>query len=135
MPKPPPYVSLIFFGSHVKISYSTKAVREAITAAGYEIFKDEYCVCNVKIETQVADKDREDRLNHLLLFLNDLEIVFGEDYKQAMAPADYMRDLQDRTVLRKPFRSIGWGAPEGFLIRTIEAKHSQPPDQAARPPQ
>jgi len=124
MPKIPPYVSIISVFSHVRVSYSTKAVREAITAAGYEIFKDEYCVCNVKIKTPVSDEDKKDRLDQLLLFLNDLGIVFGEDCKQAMAPADYMRELQETSILRKPFKSIGWGAPEGFLIRTFEPKGS-----------
>ena len=122
MPKIPPYVSSISAFSHVKVSYSTKAVREAITAAGYEIFKDQYCVCNVKIETAAPDEDKKDRLDELLLCLNDLGIIFGEDYKQAMAPADYMRELQETSMLRRPFRSIGWGAPEGFIIRTFEPK-------------
>ena len=122
MPKIPPYVSSISAFSHVKVSYSTKAVREAITAAGHEIFNDQYCVCNVKIKAGTSDEDRKDRLDELLLCLNDLGIIFGEDYKQAMAPADYMRELQETSILRKPFKSIGWGAPEGFMIRTFEPK-------------
>ena len=122
MPKTPPYVSIIFGFSHVRVSYSTKAGREAITAAGHEIFKDEYCVCNVKIKTGASDKEKKDGLDRLLLCLNDLGIIFGEDYKQAMAPADYMRELQETSILRRPFKSIGWGAPDGFIIKTFELK-------------
>ena len=122
MPKIPPYVSIIFAFSHVRVSSSAKAIREAITAAGYEIFKDEYCVCNVKMKTGVSDEDKKGQLDQQLLLLNDLGIAFAEDYKQAMAPADYMRELQKESILRKPFNSIGWGAPEGFRIRTFEPK-------------
>ena len=114
MPKIPPYVSMIFTSSHVRVSYSTKAIREAIIAAGYEIFKDEYSVCNVKIK----------QLDEILLSLNDLGLLFGEDYKQATAPADYMRDLQEKFALKKPFKSIGWSGPGDFVIRTFEPKGS-----------
>ena len=120
MPKIPPYVSIIFMSSHVRVSYSTKAIREAIIAAGYEVFKDECSVCNVKIDQRVSGDKKLKQLDEILLSLNDLGILFGEDYKQAMAPADYMRDLQEKSVLRKPFKSIGWSGPGDFVIRTFE---------------
>lgn len=120
MPKIPPYVSIIFMSSHVRVSYSTKAVREAIIAAGYEVFKDEYSVCNVKIDQRVSGDEKIKQLDEILLSLNDLGVLFGEDYKQAMAPADYMRDLQEKSVLKKPFKSIGWSGPGDFVIRTFD---------------
>jgi hypothetical protein len=124
MPKIPPYISIIFMSSHVRVSHSTKAIREAIMAAGYEIFKDEYSVCNVKINPHVSSEKKIEQLDEILLSLNDLGLLFGEDYKQAMAPADYMRDLQEKSALKKPFRSIGWSGPGDFTIRTFEPKGS-----------
>lgn len=126
MPKPPPYVSIIFICSHIRVSQSTKAVREVIIAAGHEIFKDEYCVCNVKINQKVSGSKKIKQLNKILLSLNDLGIIFGEDYKQPMAPADYMRELQKKSILRKPFKSIGWFGPGDFIIRTFKPKGSKP---------
>lgn len=119
MPKRPPYVSIIFWSSHVRVRYSTKAIREAIIAAGYEVFKDEYSVCNVKIDQGLSGDEKEKHLDEILLSLNDLGLLFGEDYKQAMAPADYMRDLQEKSVLNKPFKSIGWSGGGDFVIRTF----------------
>jgi hypothetical protein len=123
MPKPPPYVSIIFISSHVRISQSTKAVREAITAAGYEVFEDEFSLCNVKINQELPGDKKIELLDKILMFLNDLDILFGEDYKQMMAPADYMRYLQNKSLLKKPFKSIGWFGPGDFTIRTIETKN------------
>lgn len=105
--------------SHVRVRYSTKAIREAIMAAGYEVFKDEYSACNVKIDQNVSDGQRIKQIDEILLSLNALGILFGEDYKQAMAPADYMRDLQGKSVLKKPFKSIGWSGPGDFVITTF----------------
>ena len=124
MPKPPPYVSIIFIFSHVRVSQSTKTVREAIIAAGYEVFKDECSVCNVKINQQVSGEKKIDLLNEILISLNDLGILFGEDYKQVMAPADYMRDLQKKSILKKQFKSIGWSGPGDFIIKTFKPKGS-----------
>ena len=121
MAKIPPYVSIIFMFSHVRVSYSTKAIREGIIGAGYEVFRDECSVCNVKIDQCVSGEKEPKQLDEILVSLNDLGILFGEDYKQAMAPADYMRDLQEKSVLKKSFKSIGWSGPGDFVIRTFEA--------------
>ena len=70
-------------------------------------------------------KNKESQLIEILLFLNDLGVVFGEDYKLPMAPADYMRDLQKRAILQKPFKSIGWSGPGDFIIRRFASKGSR----------
>lgn len=44
-----------------------------------------------------------------------LGVCFAEDYKQGMAPADIMRDLQERGLLRQPFVAVSWGGPKGRL--------------------
>lgn len=40
-----------------------------------------------------------------------LGVRFTEDYKQGMAPADIMRDLQERGLLRESFVAVSWGGP------------------------
>lgn len=42
-----------------------------------------------------------------------LGVCFTEDYKQGMAPADIMRDLQARGLLRESFVAVSWGGPKG----------------------
>ena len=64
MSKIPPYVSIIFMSSHVRVSYSTKAIRAAIMAAGHEVFKDECSVCNVKIDQGMSDERKVRQLIH-----------------------------------------------------------------------
>jgi hypothetical protein len=47
--------------------------------------------------------------------LNDIGILFGEDYKQDYSPAEFMRELQRQYILRKNFKSIGFN----FKKKTI----------------
>jgi len=44
-----------------------------------------------------------------MILLARLGVCFAEDYKQGMAPADQMRDMQQRGVLKESFVAISWG--------------------------
>ncbi len=44
-----------------------------------------------------------------MMRLASLGVCFAEDYKQGMAPADQMRDMHDRGVLKESFLAISWG--------------------------
>ncbi len=57
---------------------------------------------------QSSSEDLSDFLPKMIT-LARLGVCFSEDYKQQMAPADIMRDLQARGLLREPFVAIGWG--------------------------
>jgi hypothetical protein len=46
-----------------------------------------------------------------MIALARLGVLFAEDYKQGMAPADIMRDLQQRGLLRESFVAVSWGGP------------------------
>ena len=60
--------------------------------------------------------------NELLIKLNDLGLVFGEDYKQGWSPADIMRDLQDKEVLLKSFKSIYWEGQDKWKLKENKIK-------------
>lgn len=59
--------------------------------------------------------DHEDFADFLpkMSALARLGVCFGEDYKQGMAPADIMRELQARGLLRESFVAVGWGGRNG----------------------
>lgn len=57
------------------------------------------------------DFDDLDDLLPKLAALAQLGVCFAEDYKQGMAPADMMRDLQARGLLRDSFIAVSWGGP------------------------
>jgi len=52
-----------------------------------------------------------------LMELNQGGALFGEDYKQAYSPADFMKELQERGILREDFQSIYWTGPGKWHIR------------------
>ncbi|MGE4070184.1 MAG: hypothetical protein AB7E72_03330 [Lysobacterales bacterium] len=54
-----------------------------------------------------------------MVALARLGVCFAEDYKQGMAPADIMRDLLDRGVLREPFVAISWNDQGGGRKRVV----------------
>ena len=55
--------------------------------------------------------------NELLIKLNDLGLIFGEDYKQGWSPADIMRDLQDKEELSGSFKSIYWVGQDQWKLK------------------
>ena len=60
--------------------------------------------------TQHGDDDLSDFVPKMIA-LARLCVQFAEDYKQGMAPADIMRDLQERGLLRESFVAVSWGGP------------------------
>lgn len=60
--------------------------------------------------TQPGDDDLSDFVPKMIA-LARLGVLFAEDYKQGMAPADIMRDLQERGLLRESFVAVSWGGP------------------------
>lgn len=60
--------------------------------------------------TQQGDDDLSDFVPKMIA-LARLGVHFAEDYKQGMAPADIMRDLQERGLLRESFVAVSWGGP------------------------
>lgn len=60
--------------------------------------------------TRRHEHDESD-CERIMLALAQLGVSFAEDYKQGMAPADIMRDLQQRGVLRTPFVAVSWNGP------------------------
>jgi hypothetical protein len=59
---------------------------------------------------QRGDDDLSDFLPKMAT-LARLGVRFTEDYKQGMAPADIMRDLQERGLLHESFVAVSWGGP------------------------
>ena len=60
--------------------------------------------------------------DEVLLKLNNLGIIFGEDYKQGWSPADIMRDLQDKGILEHEFKSIYWTGTNQWNIKDNNKK-------------
>lgn len=60
--------------------------------------------------TQQGDDELSDFVPKMIA-LARLGVRFAEDYKQGMAPADIMRDLQERGLLRESFVAVSWGGP------------------------
>lgn len=60
-----------------------------------------------------AEQDDDGRSDFALkmIALARLGVRFAEDYKQGMAPADIMRDLQERGLLRESFVAVSWAGP------------------------
>lgn len=50
-------------------------------------------------------------LIELLLYLNRLGVLFGEDDKQYYSPAAYMRELQKGGRISTSFKSVAWRGP------------------------
>jgi hypothetical protein len=56
-----------------------------------------------------------------LLVLNTAGIAFLDDYKQGWPPADVMRELQKKGILKTSFTSIVWSGPGSWQLITNEA--------------
>ncbi len=52
-----------------------------------------------------------------LFVLNENGVVFGEDYKQMYSPAEFMRALQVKGILKNNFTSIFWSGPHKWELR------------------
>lgn len=61
--------------------------------------------------------DVEGDRNEILIKLNELGLVFSVDYKQGWAPADIMAELQEKGILKKPFKSIHWKGPKQWYLQ------------------
>ncbi|MBK9655640.1 MAG: hypothetical protein IPO66_09255 [Rhodanobacteraceae bacterium] len=60
--------------------------------------------------TQQGEDDLSDFVPKMIA-LARLGVQFAEDYKQGWAPADIMRDLQERGLLPVSFVAVSWGGP------------------------
>jgi len=60
-----------------------------------------------------------------MIALARLGVCFAEDYKQGMAPADIMRDLMHRGVLRAPFTAISWSGKGGARKRVVHPPEAE----------
>ncbi|EDM25280.1 hypothetical protein LNTAR_24913 [Lentisphaera araneosa HTCC2155] len=47
-------------------------------------------------------------LLELVLELNNKGVFFSEDYKQTCSPAEFMKELQEKEILKGSFTSICW---------------------------
>ena len=61
-----------------------------------------------------SDPHAEELCARLLIRLARLGVAFAEDYKQGLAPADLMRDLQARRILCEPFDAVSWNGSGGY---------------------
>lgn len=64
------------------------------------------------------DVEDESGCEQAMIALARLGVCFAEDYKQGMAPADLMRDLLKRRVLREPCVVVEW-TDKGMRKRTL----------------
>jgi hypothetical protein len=52
--------------------------------------------------------------------LNQAGIAFGEDFKQGWAPADVMRELQQRGQITEPFTALAWRGQDSWFTTVHE---------------
>ena len=106
--KPPTYLPIILHPL-VRLASLDADIRAKVVNEGLSLETDSYGYSCVRFD----DVERSDLKNisliELLMQLNELGVVFGEDYKQLCSPAGLMRDLQQEGILRVAFKSIAFG--------------------------
>lgn len=117
--KVPAYVCLLT-GSHVCLSGGVGDLRAPLRNGPLSArLGRELGYLSLKFnETSGAHFENAD-LNGVMLELNRIGLMFGEDYKQGCSPADYMRELHARGILRTPFIAIAWRGPGEWFTSSV----------------
>ncbi len=106
MNKKPTYIPIIL-SSYIRLHYVTNDILENLKKQKLDIVIENNYYC-VKYDNTVNDHFKNINLIETLMKLNDIGILFGEDYKQHYSPAEFMRELKRQYILRKSFKSIGF---------------------------
>ena len=56
----------------------------------------------------------------LMINLNDDGFVFGYDPHAMISPSWFMQNIQEKGILKKPFKEISWRNPKQWLLTTYE---------------
>lgn len=84
---------------------------------GIEVKKKFFGFTGIPFDSSTASYFENIDLIQRLMELNEKGVLFGEDYKQGWSPADFMKELQEKGILREDFRSIYWTGPDNWHIR------------------
>lgn len=60
------------------------------------------------------------QLIELMVNLNEEGFVFGYDPKAMISPGWFMQNIQEKGILKKPFKEISWRTPKQWLLTTYE---------------
>ncbi len=115
--KVPAYVCMLT-ESHVCLSGGVGELRTPLRNGGLSTrLGRELGYLSIKfIDTGGPHFDNTD-LRMVMLELNRIGLKFGEDDQQGCSPADFMRALHARHILRVPFSSIAWQGPGEWFTR------------------
>jgi len=117
--RPPTFVPWIL-KDYLHVRGARKRLKEALRQAGFECFVDGDRCFSVRFDPQAGPTPDNTSLVKLMLFLNEWGVAFSEDYKTWWSPADIMRELQKKGILKGSFRSSGWWVPpDGFVVKEV----------------
>ena len=106
MNKKPTYIPIIL-SSCIRLKYVTNDILKKLKKQKLDVVIDNDYYC-IKYDDTTKDHFKNINLIETLMKLNDMGILFGEDFKQYFSPAEFMRELQREYILRKSFKSIGF---------------------------
>lgn len=121
--KAPPYIALIQDG-YICIENLDRSTKKSIEHKGLPLCRRHSLYHAIRFAETKTGYFENMSLIERLLDLNELGLVFGEDYKQAYSPAEFMRELQSKGILKVGFPSIYWSAPRKWHIKCNEPKAS-----------
>jgi hypothetical protein len=105
---PPTYVPIII-PPLIRLAYVTDGIKDKLRHQGLKVTKDKFSYYCIPYDDSEINDLKNISLVETLMKLNDIGVVFGEDYKQLCSPAELMRELQAERILRKKFKSIAFG--------------------------
>ena len=113
---PPPYISLIQDG-WIRIQGEFDSIPELAKLVAQIPFG----YVGV-LFAERGDYFKNVSLIETLMKVNAIGVAFGEDYKQIYSPAEFMRELQARAILKEDFRSIYWTGLDLWHLKTNPAE-------------
>ena len=119
--RPPAYVSLIQ-ESEIVLSGDVSFVSRELDGSPYYDRAGANANGDFVVDfDREVDSDLENTpLIELCRWLAEHGVLFGEDFKQLCAPAEFMRQLQSQGELTGSFKSIAWFEPGEWRVRLNE---------------
>lgn len=103
----PPYV-LDVRGDMILLDGSVDSISTKLGASPYaaDLCHDDLGHLCLRFPIDPIEWHRNIPLMERLFFLQQVGVLFGEDYKLLCSPAEFMRELQYSRVFREPFDSL-----------------------------
>ena len=110
--KPPPYVTLIQT-DYIQLAGDVNTSRESLVELGMVDCPN--ARWRIPFDSSNVNAFEDEALIALVTRLCELNVCFGEDFKQLCSPAAYMRELRSRGILDSPFDCIVFRGPNNWF--------------------